>query len=1262
MKKNKSKSVASLFLAATIALSSTSPACAAVTSFKPSDTAADSFSSISLFHSHDFGQTSGSDKNFGDVSNPYHTSSYVPLWSYKDGSAIANKDTSSSQNSPTDKTSVNPFVLRAFDTNKNETVAYSLGDRFTQKDGKLTGSFTTLPSGSVSKSTKDTPITIKRILQKGYPNVSATDFNKNNSTTDLTDQDLEWATQMAISLVLSNPDIAQKDAAKNVQDFFDKSFKTVSSDTTHATEVEKAVQIMVKASNDSSIILTNVTTSGPAKAKIIKSNGTIIQGPYKFSSSAPYDISVSATITDSEGKETSLPASLTSENNGGGTAYDSSSPVSGDKSYYLYVKDVPKDSQNVDVEIEAKADNSKAVQVDTFQGSSPDTAAMVIPASYTPYSSLKIKASTEEVNTAPVSIQLKDSEGNSLANTDAAEIGIYKSSDNSLVDSKTVSTNPLVFNLTEGSYYSKESKAPTGYKLNTDSNDKHSFSVVKDTDGNVSLKDSQNLTFVQEPTSVTLTHVDASTTKGIAGSTISVYAKDDQNTPVVAPEVTDDNGEVVFKGLPAGDYVYKETASSDGKTQNNNTYNFTINPDGTLSSTGTYVFSDKIATFGVKVVDSVSTNKGLSGAEISIYPKDNLKTPLLSMTSDKDGSINFLNFPFVGDFSLIQTKAPTGYTKDSSSINIRVTENGDVKDASSGTEIVPSNPLVFKNKGTALTLNVNDETNAGMDSVSFNLTDTNNANNVFSSTSDKNGILSFVGVTKGTYTLTQTSIPAGYYKIADSTISIDANGKLNDNVSNKIQLKPTSVTITKTDFDKKTAIVGTEITVSSESDKKTYSAKTDDKGSVSFSKLPVGKYTYTETAPTGGYQAMTDKIPFEIKEDGSVIGNLTITNKKTSVCIKCVDPTGNPISKAVISLKDSQGQSVNQISGTSGTDGIVNITYLPSGEYYISEDSAPAGFVKPSSPTHFSINKNGVTVYDSISTDSGSSSAKYPNTAAYVINSIASLSIKVTDGLDNSPVVGAEYELTNSSNNTVSVKSDKKGMLSLSGKDAAVGTYSLVEKKAPDGYVTDSKTKNLIIMDTGYSVDGENNAVIKNQKTEVTITLTDKETGSALAGGKFKVKDSNNKVVFEGETTKEGSMTIYGLPVGSYTFCQTAAPTGYKSTTAQFGFKIDKNGAVSGDTAIINSVSDDSLGLVENPSSGDGTPTDVTAGTDTKPVDDGSSTSGKTDGPVKTGIETDDTVSTSRKIILASVATLGIIGASLFGIKRSIRRKKDNIV
>ena len=149
-------------------------------------------------------------------------------------------------------------------------------------------------------------------------------------------------------------------------------------------------------------------------------------------------------------------------------------------------------------------------------------------------------------------------------------------------------------------------------------------------------------------------------------------------------------GKISFMSLKPGRYTLTETSPPNGYNRDNVVHEITIDNAGKITVDGVELNGDykNISTpilrnIQLSVYDATN-NQLLSGATYQLYDRSN--GFLQTVTSDNTGKVVFTNLPY-GTYSIIQTKAPTGYKLNATKQNVTI-NNGDVSVISSQYKVI----------------------------------------------------------------------------------------------------------------------------------------------------------------------------------------------------------------------------------------------------------------------------------------------------------------------------------------------------------------------------------------------------------------------------------------------------------------------------------------------------------------------------------------------------------------------------------------------
>ena len=650
----------------------------------------------------------------------------------------------------------------------------------------------------------------------------------------------------------------------------------------------------------------------------------------------------------------------------------------------------------------------------------------------------------------------------------------------------------------------------------------------------------------------------------IGGGTFQLYRVDGENSDPVGNVFSTANGEHTIDNLLYGTYYVKEISAPQG-------YILDSEPSAeiTIKKTaahGTITMTNEKYTAGAITIKKVDEkNKPLAGADFTLLPVGVKKTTGENGEAVFDGLTE-------ETYTIIETKAPTGYGKLEGSVTVNIQANGTAN--VEGT--VPGN-LKFNGKSVILTW----ENTRAHGSISITKTDGNQPLSgaffglykdaaaaekpIDIQQTDKNGKALFADLEAGTYYVKEIAAPNGYALSDVVHTFIIGNGEkaawdCGKTITN--QLKKYTLKLTKKGDDGK-PLQGVEFTLSGNGiDPMTAESGKD--GVVTFTGLAFGEYTITESKTPEGY-IPAKEISVEIKgnENPLTIQLEDVVNRHTKLTVtKFAEDEKTALPGAEFIIRNGKGQyvtadGINFVSFTdkdkatkltTGSDGTFALEYLPLGEYVLEEVKAPDGYLTISDPKKFTI--------------------KNESTAVSVGNTRIKADLKIIKTDENGKLLeGITFTLKNSAGGFVTASgsggrytytdladigtefiTDERGEILISG--LLWGTYYLNETNAPKGIVG--------IKDQIVKVDAENhNKTIelklenRSEKGNIEFKKTD-GAGKGLAGAVFKLK-----LVEESGTAystvkqmyaisdDEGLVSFENVPYGVYELTEVIAPEGY---------------------------------------------------------------------------------------------------------------------
>ena len=160
---------------------------------------------------------------------------------------------------------------------------------------------------------------------------------------------------------------------------------------------------------------------------------------------------------------------------------------------------------------------------------------------------------------------------------------------------------------------------------------------------------------------------------------------------------------------------------------------------------------------------------------------------------------------------------------------------------------------------------------------------TDNDKLIFSGKTDENGKVIIEDLKYGKYYIIEKEAPEGYLLNPEKMyFEIKEDGEIiKSNMTDEI-IKGT-LEFTKLDFSTGKPLPNTLIEIYTENNELVFSGRTDEKGKIVIENLKYGKYYIIEKEAPEGYTLNTEKMPFEIKENGEVIKATMLNELKVEV-------------------------------------------------------------------------------------------------------------------------------------------------------------------------------------------------------------------------------------------------------------------------------------------------------------------------------------------------------------------------------------------
>lgn len=647
---------------------------------------------------------------------------------------------------------------------------------------------------------------------------------------------------------------------------------------------------------------------------------------------------------------------------------------------------------------------------------------------------------------------------------------------------------------------------------------------------------------------------------------------------------TDENGEIRISGLkPGKSVVVTETRAPDGFILDTQSQTVQIKEGRTVSLT--FKNTPKGALI-IQKRDS-ETNKPLPGAEFRVTTAagcevglngvigDSTLTQNGIFTTDSSGEIRITNL-IPGAYVITEIKAPEGYVMDQPSTNVVIGPKGDtqtvvIKNSQAGTLIIDKRDSLTGKPLAGVTFKVTTASGEYVPDKNGHIS----SNGLY--VTNKEGKIQINGVV-GTLVVTETKTIPGYTIDPGSqtqTVVVHPNDTQTLYFTNT---PSTTLVIEKYIEGTTTPIKGVTFLVTDSSGAVVGQSNgefiTDEAGRIVITDLVPGTtVTARETKVPEGFVLDTTPKSIQIKE--GEVQTLRFYNQKQGglVIVKKDSVTGKLLPGVEFQLTYADGSFVDAGHGhlsskglyTTDANGEIRITGI-TGTVIVKEVKPLPGYViEPGKDTQtVEINP------------ADTQTLTFYNTPA------GGLQIIKKDEDTGERIKGVQFEVRKMNGEILGTyTTDRNGVIHI--PNAESGWYTVVERKAANGYALDANPEQVCVKD------GETTTLeITNKRMcSIMIHKVDARTGEGIYGVKFVLYDAGKNPIGEYTTDQDGYIYIRDeLEAGKYFLRELEAADGYIRDEQYKTIYVERgkctqieweNSAVTGQIQIRKYSSDDNL-------------------------------------------------------------------------------------
>lgn len=711
--------------------------------------------------------------------------------------------------------------------------------------------------------------------------------------------------------------------------------------------------------------------------------------------------------------------------------------------------------------------------------------------------SVDVKLSVEAPTTS-YSFRIQKVDGSTALS--GAEFRVESADGSETYDVTTPSSGIVTVNVKKpGTFYVKETKAPSGYSL-----DSTRYSVNVEDGGKNVLLTVEN----SKDAGLKIFKYDANTDEPLSGA---VFTVTNIGTGWSTDVTTGDTGLAILSNLEPGDYRIEEKTPPAG-------YLPAENPVQTIKleadTVGQVVYKNEPDWSEVSLRKTVEgTDEPLANVVFEFRRQDSAKTQ--SFTTDENGEIHARLVP---DWYVVrELSGPENVVIDPTPRTVQLLPGETVE-------------LAYTNKlKPSLTLRkVDDQTDEPLAGAILEVKysdgsfvgegNCDRGPGVYRS--DENGTVELMNLPDGaSVVVRELEAPEGYL-LDDTPHTIKLNAGETHSFTLRNVPKP-GLYLRKIDSETKEPILGARFEISKPDvpgSAQTY--MTNDQGVIFLPEQDVTALVIEEIAAAPGY--ILNSKPITVQLEPGKRKDIVIENtSKPGLRILKTDEDGNPVDGVTIRVSREDGSVVGEYVTE---DGAIFLPNLNTATYVLEEIACPPQY-------QLNTEKKIVTLEEG-----------KIGQVTFVNKRRPSLEIVKLDSITKSPLAGVTFRISEVDGREIGqFQTDEEGRILVT-EDLQDGVrYEVQEVATVSGYILDSEPRQITLKA------GEDNALyIENTaKSPLYILKTDEKTGEPVGGVKFRVEKANGELIAEVTTSGTGYTAVPQMEPGYVTVREISVPDGY---------------------------------------------------------------------------------------------------------------------